>query len=312
MVTRTPTPMADVPVQIIEARLRVQGDGSPCWTYGWMAMIALLSAGCPRPTTRPLDPMPIDETIRAVNDNLPGAQAGLKARGRVTVDVTDASGARHRRFLDGTLLIIPPRHVRFDMTVLGKTQILLGSNADAFWFYLRQDEGTLRWGHHDRARHSQPAGMPIRPDMIIEALGLSRLDRETAGPRGPVQRIEPQYQQLLYLDHDEVGQGYIEKEYWIERVPDGRPRRILFRDPIGQVVMQSQLDDYRPIRTGGPQLPTAVTIQWPLERGGLTFHVRGWEFEPRLTSEAAAFVLPHRLGIEYPTVICVDEGPEQP
>ena len=77
--------------------------------------------------------------------------------------------------------MIPPDHVRFDMTVLGKTQILLGSNTDTFWFYLRQDEGTMRWGHHDSVKGSMPAGMPIRPDMIIEALGLSRLDTETTG-----------------------------------------------------------------------------------------------------------------------------------
>lgn len=284
------------------------GAASP-WRLGSMVSLVLVLTGCPKPSIPPLDPMPIEKTVRMVNDNLRGAQTGLRARGRVTADFTDPDGSRHRRFLDGTLLIIPPHHVRFDMTVLGKTQILLGSNTDTFWFYLRQDAGTMRWGHHDSVKGSMPAGMPIRPDMIIEALGLSRLDPETTGPNGPVQRIEQQYQQLLYLEHDEVGQGYIEKEYWIERVPDGRPRRIVFRDRIGQAVMQSQLDDYRPLFSGGPELPTRVTIEWPLERGGLTFHIARWELESRLTPDAAPFVLPHELGIEYPRIICIDDDP---
>ncbi len=271
-----------------------------------MVSLALFLTGCPKPTIPPLDPMPIEKTIRLVNDNLRGAQTGLRARGRVTADFTDPDGTRHRQFLDGTLLIIPPNHVRFDMTVLGKTQILLGSNPDTFWFYLRPDDGTMRWGHHDRVQSSTPAGMPIRPDMIIEALGLSRLDPDTTGPNGPVQRIEAEYQQLVYLEHDEAGQGYIEREYWIERVPDGRTRRIVFRDRIGQVVMQSLLDDYRPLFANGPALPTTVTIDWPLERSGLTFHIRRWELEPRLNIDAATFVLP-----EYPNMICIDDQAAQ-
>lgn len=292
--------MADSPQQIVPVSLGVASS----WQLGSMMTLALLLTGCPSPTLAPLDPMPIDQTVGMVNDNLPSPHTGLRARGRVTVDYTDPDGSRHRRFLDATLLVIAPRYVRFDMSVVGKTQMLLGSNDEKFWFYLRQDGGVLRWGHHDRVSQAMPTGMPVRPDMLIEALGLNRLADDTTGPAGPVQRIQSDHQQLLFLAYDDADQGYIRKEYWIERSEGGRPRRIIFRDPIGRVVMQSQLDDYRRTLPTGPVLPTRVTIDWPLEGGRLTFHISRWELEPRLTEEAATFALP-----DYPSVICIDDDP---
>jgi len=252
-----------------------------------------------------LDPISLDQSVAIINENLGQIRGGLKASGNVLAHYTDDAGRPHRQTLDGTLLAIAPKHLRFELAVLGKTQIALGSNDETFWVFTEADE-TYRWGHHTAIRTSHETRLPIRPDLIADAIGLKPIPYDTRGTMGPVQRIEDEYQQLLFIDYDDRQQGYIQKEYWLERRDRRLVRRIVFRDLTGRELMTSNLDDYRDLADAEAWLPTRIRIRWPQDDGALDFRVSRWQILPQLTTSAPSFALPHEMGIEYRNIRNVD------
>jgi hypothetical protein len=194
---------------------------------------------------------------------------------------------------------------------LGTEELLIGSNAERYWLYSKRD-GTYRTGTYAGLADDLEAPMPLRPDMLIEALGLNPLPETTVGTAGPVQRIVDSHQQLIFLAYTHKGQGVIQKEYWLDRYGPRLIRRILFRDGIGRVVMDSILDDYRALRPGGPMLPRRVRVQWPLQDAVLDFRIHTWKLMPDRTPGHPAFVAPHQRGQDYPHMIDLDTGADLP
>jgi hypothetical protein len=199
-------------------------------------------------------------------------------------------------------------HLRFDIQELGQTGVLFGSSDEVFWLHIARDDDTYRWGHHAAVRDPQQLGLTVRPDQLIEALGLNALPAGATevALAGMVQRIEPDWQQLLFVQHDQDGRPLLRKEYWLERREPRLIRRIIFRDTLGRTHMDARLSDYRRISAGGPTLTHRVRVEWPLEGGVLELRVSRWRLEPQLTKDAPAFVAPHQRGKTFKHVILVD------
>ncbi len=290
-----------------ESGLRTQGSAArPARRRLVVGAIALACAGCPdgpggaRP---PLDVIALEQSVSIVNENLGRAGGGLRASGTVTGTYVRASGRTHNLGLGmkGELSVIPPLHMRFDITELGQTQILFGSNTNLYWLYIRPDQDTYRWGHYDDIADVPESDLPLRPDQLIEAIGLNPLP-ETATDvelAGLVQRIEPDWQQLLFVPPGSGGEPVLTKEYWLERFDRRLLRQILFRDRMGRVQMRASLDAYRAIRDGGPWLPHRVLVEWPLRRGELDYRILRWREFEELTPDHPAFAAPHERGLKF-------------
>ena len=278
---------------------------------GLVALLVLV-AGCPpKAVVPPLSPLPIGQAVSVVNTNTQRISGGLKATGAVCGWVVDEDGRKHRFDLNGKLLVIPPRHLRFDVqNALGRTEFLLGSNADRFWLHLERDADTFRFGRHATPDAQRAVSLPLRPDWLIEALGLSGLPTDTTGMGGPVQVVESESQRLLFISYDEAGQGMVRREYWLSRYAPRLVERVAFRDKIGVELMRSSLSDYKPVGADGLLLPHLILVDWPAADARLEFNVRRWQDRGELTIEHPAFVLEDSESLrgQYDRVIDVDTG----
>lgn len=264
--------------------------------------------GCRQPDRPILAVIPISQAVNLVNRNDNLITTCLKAEGSAAGHFTDQAGRRRTVDLRAVLQVIAPRHLYLTLkSGLGTEEMLVGSNQEQYWLHVRRDDDTYRHGTHAAGAPAMDAPLPLRPDLLIEALGLNPLPTDTTGPDGPVQRIVAEHQQLIFLTYAANGQGLIRKEYWLDRREPRLIRRIIFRDAMGQVVMDSQLSDHGHLAgaSDGPLLPGRVRVEWPLDGGLLDFRIHRWSTNDR-RPDHPAFVAPHDRGLTYTQMIDMD------
>lgn len=275
-------------------RLRRQGCLVPVLIAG------SLVGGCPPQRKQPAapiaPPMPMWKAVFHVNDNADRIGGTLRATGYVDGYFTDNAGRRRTFHVDGVLFFLTPRYLRFDLKKLGDSQVLLGSNETDYWVYTK-DADEWFCGRHG-VLSDLPPDVPVRPDQLVEALGLNPIDIESdeGRARRPVQRITDAYQQLLFLEEDPFGGTVLTKEFWLDRHPPHLIRRIIFRDQDGRIEMDSRLGDFRPLEPGGPVLPSVMIAEWPKSAAQLKFKIRKWKRFEQVTPEAIQFRTPRKCG----------------
>lgn len=256
---------------------------------------AFLPGGCARPTAAPirLEVIPKTEAVRIVNANAALISGTLRAVGSVDGQFTNANGSRRSFHLDGVLFYLAPRNLRFDLKSLGERQLLLGSNAQGYWFYSAEDK-RYRCGAN-LADLDLPDEIPVTPDQMIEALGLGGIPKSSDGV-GPVQRIEEEFQQLVFITTSGRGEPVLEKEYWLDRASPRLIRRVLFRDAEGSIQMDSRLDDYQLLGASGPRLPQSMSAIWPENGSTLRFRINQWSLFPQIRPDSPQFATPQECG----------------
>jgi len=254
----------------------------------------LVLAGCYH--DRALRAKPLPALPRLLAEEIVNAKASriggtLRAMGSVDGTVTDADGVRRSFSLDGVMFYLSPSYLRFDLKKFGDRQLLLGSNADGYWVYSKQDE-TFRCGVHG-LDEEVPVDFPIKPRQLLDAFGLGPIADSLRGESvGRVQRIDDQTQQILFLVRDESGGFVVEKEFWLDRFAPRLIRRVVFRDSDGSLEMESRLGDYRSFIEGGPLLPYQMEASWPRTGASLTFTIRKWSVHPSVGPTGPQFSTP--------------------
>lgn len=268
---------------------------SRCPSRLGLVLLIGVVAGCavpPRIQKSFLTTIPKSDAIRIVNTNAAKISATLRAVGTVDGIATGAGGRTRSFHLDGVLFYLAPRNLRFDLKSLGERQMLIGSNAEGYWLFSAEDK-QFRCGATVEELHL-PSEIPVAPDQLVEALGLGGISKNgdpADDLAGPVQRIEGDYQQLIFLSTGSDS-AVLEKEYWLDRSPPRLIRRVLFRGPEGDVRMNSLLDDYRPLDEGGPLLPHSMTAEWPVEGTSLRFRISKWTLHPQIDPDGPQFATP--------------------
>lgn len=252
--------------------------------------MALLPGCAPKasPPVR-LQVLPKADAIRIVNENTARIAGTLRATGSVDGYFSDANGKRRSVHLDGVLFYLAPQYLRFDLKSLGERQVLLGSNAAGYWFYSAEDK-SYHCSEHGRS-FDLPTEIPVAPDQMIEAFGLQGIPQSSEAI-GPVQRVEGEYQQLVFLVEDEAGSPFLEKEYWLDQAPPRLIRRVLFRNPEGVLQMHSLLDNYRVLGPGGPLLPFEMSAEWPENGTQIHFRISQWRLVPQVVPGGPQFATP--------------------
>ncbi len=281
-----------------------QRAGRGCWL-----VLLLLVTGCPPPAERPYEPIPMDQAIAVVNTNTAQITTCLKATGSASGHFVDDQGRRQAFDLNAVVTVLAPHLLYASFkSGLGTEEMMLGSNPERFWLHIKRDDDTYRTGTYAALADDLDAPLPLRPDMLIEALGLDPLPEATVGAAGPVQRIDGAHQQVLFLAYDGSGQGVIRKEYWLDCREPRLIGKVLFRDAMGRVVMDSSLSDYAPLTGGGPLLARRIRVEWPQHHGVMDLRIRQWSPMPERGPGHPAFVAPHQRGERYRRMIDLDTG----
>jgi hypothetical protein len=229
-----------------------------------------------RPNSGPvLKPLSKEDAIRLVNHNIAQLNGTVRATG--SVDGYFMSPKSQRRFVnysvDGTLFFMPPYYLRFDMKKLGDRQALFGSNDQYYWAYTK-DDNAFTCGDVG----GENPDLPVRPNQIIEALGMTPIPGDGSGAKMSVQ-----------ADYQNVVMG--NKEYWLDRRAPRLIRKLIFRNRDGSVAMTSDLSDYRAM-PGGPYLPHLVNAEWPDRNARLRFDIGRWTMTPDVGPGGPQFATP--------------------
>ncbi len=264
------------------------------FAYSSLAIVTVLFiGGCPPPERiEPFDPVPMRQALHVLNENAAAIQGTLRATGSVDGFFTDEGGRKRRFHVDGVLFFLSPSFLRFDLKKFGNRQVLFGSNDVAYWVFMKDGES---WycGDHD-APGRLPPNVPVKPAQLVDALGLNPVPIRAGDARlhSPIQRVTESHQQVLFLEYNETGRLIVEKEYWLDRYPPRLVRRVVFRDGDGVVEMDSRLDDYGPLKTGGPLLPRVMTADWPQARAQIRFRIDKWKRFEQIKQDAIQFKIP--------------------
>lgn len=220
------------------------------------------------------DLIPIRDATPIVNANAAKISGTLRASGSVDGYFTTPEGRRRNYSAEGTLFYLAPHYFRFDLKSLGERQILLGSNAEQFWFYSKQD-GAYYCGRQG-SDEDVPEGVPVRPDQVIDALALAPIGNADSKSRNP----------------DGPGRFQLRKEYWGDPDSPEVIHRVVFRDLSGAVSMQSTLDKHKPLSPGGPLLPSSMIAHWPTARASMRFRVDKWTVVEQVRPGGPQFATP--------------------
>ena len=231
------------------------------WLIVLVALLAASGSACPQlvqqynaPLPRALPPAPtLDQVMRAVNANSEQIQSFTAMRATL-------SGPG---FPTLRAVVAFERPMRFRLqaeTAFTGPELDLGSNDQAFWFWVRRNQPpALYFCRHDQfATCPARQYIPIEPQWLVEALGIAQFD-----PRLP-------YQGPHYLPGDRL------EIRAILETPQGPQTRVTVIDAIhavilqqsiydarGQLVAAAQASQHRRDPLTGLVMPTMVTIQSP-------------------------------------------------
>ena len=146
----------------------------------------------------------------------------------------------------------------------------------------------------------------MRPDQLVVALGLGGLPGAGDGLIGPARKYGKTHDILYYLrerpnsadgkaaaeTRQPDGGYWLEREYWVDRLPPYMVRVVQFRDLLGRVSMSALLEDYRPARDGGLSVPHTVSIIWHQDDGKFTMSIAHMRGLPAEKVSPTAFVRP--------------------
>jgi hypothetical protein len=270
----------------------------------WLLPLLVALTGCPPPRELPPPPqLSRSQAVAFVNRNNARIESAVQAK-RVTASghFTDDQGDRHNYNLEGGILYLRPHYLYFDLRQLGQTVMRFGSNELEYWLWIQPELDTLWWGTYAGLEQADPAIIPIRPDLLIEALGLNVLPDGPEASRNVLYRVMGEHNQFLWAEWDADGTGYLDREYWLDRRPPHLIRKILARNEKGRLTFYAELDDHRLIRDTEALAAHRITLHWLEPDSVMCMRIGHWKVRDGVSEASSAFT--RRPG--RPTTICVD------
>lgn len=267
---------------------------------GMLPLALLALTGCPPrkavPVEGPPPPArPLAEQVATVNANIAGITHTLSGGGiNVTARIHD-EGKEHRYDLDGKIRFLPPRFLYFDLSHFGVAGSIMriGSNDQEFWAWVKPEQNKLWYGRWADLHPADTGNIPLSPDMILAAMGLSPLPSPDMALAGPEARVDSRYYKLRYYAGGQHGL-WLEREYWLDRYPPFLPRVVVFYKPDHRILMRATLDDYRPVDDSTVYVARDIQMTWPKDRDSLRVRFGKLKFDPSITARSAAFFSPQR------------------
>jgi hypothetical protein len=185
---------------------------------------------------------------------------------------------------DGSLLYSRPISLRIEGSkdVAGAV-FEIGSNDTEFWVKLRSsaDAWNYWWGHYDNLGKPGCQPMPIRPDLIIQVLGVSLYRTDFLEQPVPVMRFDNQNGGSYVFDFNIRLQDrwMTQKQVWFDRATM-LPTKVLLYDENGRVVLRANLSDHGPINIPGitadhlPQIARHYDLSFPDTGASMTLDLR--------------------------------------
>jgi len=276
----------------------------------------MLLAGCV-PEAPPLapPPAPLADVLARVNANSERIDSVYAAHCALAGVLTDENGRARRVDMQGPLRYGKPRQFYLDLKAFGGLAggATIGSNAERYWVAIGGELDKFVWGKYEHLDEPDVREFPLRPDLLIEALGVNQLPAARGGLLEPVRRSSSGYDELIYLRFTDDGRLVIDREYYIDRRPPFLIRRIVMRDAAGAEAMEARLSDYKPIGGDGPLTAKTIQLSWPAQQARLELklwarRLINWD-PPR---RAKVFAFPSEVMASHERVTQIDAYHDAP
>jgi hypothetical protein len=250
----------------------------------------------------------IETVVKRVNDNSAKIDFVIEGHGEVEARRIKPDGKPEP--FNGTvnLLFRKPRDLAMKLEhTLGETVMQVGSNGDEFWVWKRVNEDIYWWGRHAELDPEAAAQLPIRPDQLVEVLGISNLPTHADPQHGPLFEVMRDYYQLTFLASDNGGPVYPYKRIHIDRRAPYLIRSVVFLSPAGRETAVARLGNYKWVRNAAVLVPHSVRIDWPAR--GEFLYMDFHKMQPYEKNPDRVFVSPRQLGRHVGNEIRVDRKP---
>jgi hypothetical protein len=233
-----------------------------------LILLAAGLVGCiahPRSTTKPPyygETRSMYEVVDAINQNNKNIPTLWAEVASMKASWIDDKKKRHSESLDGgNLLYRFPQEVRLrgDKLVIGNV-VEIGSNADQYWL-VAKDPGpdTAWWGYYRHLGKECAQPIPIRPDLVLQVLGIGAIEPDFNKLPAPVMRFNHDADAYMFVWSTHLPDRWVAlKEVWYDR-KTLRPTMVLLFDANGRVVLRAWLSNHEPVES--PNLPKE---QWPV------------------------------------------------
>jgi hypothetical protein len=197
---------------------------------------------------------PMDIVIQGINDNsnrIPTLWTQLD----FTASIIDPQ--KHTTTAisgDGILMYSRPNSllVTCDKDVAGQV-FQLGSNNDQFWVKIRSsgDAFNYWWGHYANLGKPGCKEIPIRPDLVLEVLGVGMYRSNFLQLPVPVMRFDNSADAYVFDINQPVGDRWeTQEEIWYDRQTK-LPIKVLLYEVDGRVALKADLSQQTPVVTDG-------------------------------------------------------------
>jgi outer membrane lipoprotein-sorting protein len=237
-----------------------------------LALVTLtLLAGCYHPNnpssledrlTPPTAPMAaVVNAINANNEKIPSLWATLN----YSATIHDNKQVHSVSSDDGVLLYQRPNRFK----LVGKKEFVgtvfeVGSNDREYWLEVIPGTSRLWWGTYtDLARMtSEQLPIPIRPDLVMEVLGVGTINTDFNQLPVPTMRYVGSIDAYVFVFNVKAPDRWLaQKEVWYDRTTL-RPRRVILYDSNGRPVLKADMSMDRKV-----QVPDTNPNDWPLVPG---------------------------------------------
>jgi hypothetical protein len=137
----------------------------------------------------------------------------------------------------------------------------MGSDGKQFWLWEKHEQ-VFWWGDFSSAGNLDSAEIPVRPDMVMEILGVRPVDASLLREPTPTMRFS-NFSDAYMVDWQQPAGDHwtVVKEIWYDR-RTLLPQRVLLFDGQGRVAVWARLSDYLRMK-----MPSGDPDQWPWVAG---------------------------------------------
>ena len=235
----------------------------------------------------------LDDLVRHINENsakIPTLWAREHFNGLI-VDRQQNKAAHVDGY--GNLLYTGPNKMKLTADNELTHLFSMGSDGEKFWLY-ENHEQVFWWGDYASASKVDSGEIPVRPDMVMEILGIRPVNPNLAEAPVPVMRFN-NAGDIYMVDWQQLSGDHwvVVKEIWYDR-QTLLPQKVLLFDGGGHVAMWAMLSNFQKV-----EVPQTDEKDWPVmaARYDLSFPYSG----SKITMELTDMTLSHKsFGKSYP------------
>ena len=270
---------------------------------------AFALAGCNNLPPKPTNPwpgpaQPIWEVVKEVNGNASKIKT-IWARHDFDAEIVDDKGKAHSLSGNGVLQFRKPGDLLLKAGgIIDYFEV--GANDEHYWFTVYPKEvGTQWWGRKDQMSEEGARRIPIRPDLILEVLGVHEIDEDFMRPPVPTMRVNnDQWSYMLVWNaplRTPIARWVAVKEVWYDVITK-LPKLILLFDQYGNVVLRAYLSKHKKVDGTDAQMAAQYDLYFPQNKSRMRFNITTLQ-ESRTVGRVrfpndATFVMPEDPGVE--------------